>query len=131
MAKITLKGIIHEVGNIEYVGEKEYPKQFIIIFVPEYVDEYGEKKGKDEHWQVTLFGNNVDKFNIQPRNLNAKVKVDLYLKSMKYEGRDGKIGYMINADLASIEYVAAKPQDDSSPVPDSVAANPDDDDLPF
>lgn len=145
MPKIQLNGFIEEVSDIEYVGQNNLSKQAIILMVPGYTDEYGEKKGKDEHYQISLLGDSVDKFNIHPRHVGSKVKTEVYIKSSRYTNKEGKVGYIVNINLASIEFIQsqARPQANQSyqqPVPGSTIVVPDqpqfnpgdnDSDLPF
>ena len=105
MAKTNrLAGIIDFVSDVVSVGEKNTAKQDIVILVPGYVDRYGEKKGKDEYWQVSLFNDQIDKYNLYPHHIGKKVNFELYVRSTRYENREGRIMYIVNNSFASFEF---------------------------
>ena len=102
--KSTLKGIVKEVGPIETVGEKNTKKQRIILFVPGYVDQFGDKKGRDEHWPLDVMGDNVEKLNIQKTAVKQKAEVTVYISGNVFDLKDfAGVGYAINATLAEIK----------------------------
>lgn len=132
MAKISLKGWLVNVGDLVEVGANRTIKQSVIIKVPGWVDQFGEKKGRDEYWEADMLNDAIDKFNIRDHQKNAKVEVELYVNSSWYENKEtGKTGCIVNVRLASIKFLdnVAKTE---APAPVDVSAVPgEDDDLPF
>ena len=138
MAKITLKGFIANVGEIEEVGANKTFKQSVILKVPGYVDQFGEKKGNDEYWDMVLLGaDKIDRFNIQNRHKGAKVSCDVYINSNWYENKaTGKTGCIVNVNLAKIDFLDGSNLPKNEPAkstrqPVDFSADPIDDDLPF
>lgn len=111
MAKLQLKGIIYAVEKPLFVGEKNTEKQLFYLKVPAYVDEFGDVRGRDELWQITVMGDNVRKFNLTTEVFEGKKAiVNLYVNSNYIEPKKGPEGviersemYIVNLNLASIE----------------------------
>ncbi|MCX2473543.1 hypothetical protein OQZ33_04280 [Pedobacter sp. MC2016-05] len=104
MAKLTLKGFVKEVGTIETVGDKATKKQTIIFFIPGYVDQFGDKKGRDEHWPLDVMGDNIAKLNITKDAVEQKAEVIVYVSGNIFQKKDlAGNGYAINANLAEIK----------------------------
>lgn len=117
--KATLKGIIKEVGQVETIGQNAIKKQTIILFVPGYVDQFGDKKGRDEFWPLDIMGDRVSALNIQPSAVKQKAEVTLYITGNAFEKKDQSgTGYTINANLAEIKlmgaYASSAPQPSSN-----------------
>lgn len=131
MAKIQLKGFLVNIGQLEEVGANKTIKQSVILKVPGYVDSFGDKKGNDEYWQIDMLNDAIDKFNIQERHKNAKVKADVYVNSNWWENKTtGKSGCVVNVRMAAIEFVDGAKLANTNPA-NSVSPDPADDDLPF
>lgn len=106
MPKLQLKGFIQEVSKIHFYGEKNFPKQVILLMVPGYVDEFGEKKSPDDFWQISIMGDSIDKFNIHERHVGSKVVIEVYVNSRPYTNKTTQLtGYIVNVSLAKIEFL--------------------------
>lgn len=102
MATTTLKGIVKDVLPIEYYGEtNEGKRQTIVVFVPGYVNGYGEKKSKDEVWGIDIFNNKIEEFGLNSNCISKKVNVEVYLSGREWT-KDDKSGFSISARLKSI-----------------------------
>ena len=118
MPKIPLNGFIEEVGNVHFVGNNNTAKQEILLRVPGYRDEFGEQKGPDDFWKITIMGDKIDKWNIHSRHIGSKVKTEVFINSRQYVSKkDNSIGYMVNVTLATIDFSQnSAPQKASNPV---------------
>lgn len=102
MATTKLKGIVKEVSPIETYGEtNQGRRQTLVVFVPGYVDSYGQKRSNDEEWGIDIFNNKIDEFGLNSNCLSKKVDVEVYLSGRRWE-KDEKSGYSISARLKSI-----------------------------
>lgn len=137
MAKIILKGVVKEITAIETVGTNNTQKQSVILFVPGYVDGFGDKKGIDETWSLDIMGDKIGKFAIQKSAVNQKAECEVYVSSRAYT-KDEKTSHFIGATLAKITLLgasnmtaqgAAELPNHATPVGEG--AGKDDDDLPF
>lgn len=109
MAKIELKGTIVNVFPVEEIGDKKTPKQSIVVFVPAYKDEWGDVKGKDEHWQLDILGkDNIEKmgFNKTFEGMKGTFRVWLNSKLVQSKTPGNPDMYIINASLANTEFKA-------------------------
>lgn len=105
MPKIPLNGFIQEVGNVQFVGNNNTAKQEILLRVPGWRDEFGEQKGPDDFWKITIMGDKIDKWNIHERHIGSRVKTEVFINSRQYTSKkDNSIGYMVNVTLASIDF---------------------------
>lgn len=75
--KVEIKGIVHHVGQVQ-VFEK-FKMQEIIIRKPAYVDEFGDKKGDDQFFPVTLFNTDIEKYDAFNKLAGKKVTAVCYL----------------------------------------------------
>lgn len=102
MAKIELKGMFVSVNPAIVVGENKTLVQKVIFKVPAYTDQFGEKKGKDELWEIQVIGDNVEKHNLTTDLEDKKAILDVFINS-KYittgEGSATRDMYIINAVL--------------------------------
>lgn len=132
MAKIELKGTIQKVGPIQTVGGQGTKKQVVILKVPAFRDQFGDQVGKDEEWELQVFGDRVKNFNLNGALHGKRAKCTVYVNSKKFvKQSDGTEGYAINATLGAIEVVAAaRPAAVPEPAPVGTG-NEADDDLPF
>lgn len=123
MPKATLKGIIQEVTPVETYGtDNQGRRQSIILFVPGYVDQFGDKKGADEHWSIDAYNDKIEAHGLATLQKESRVEVEFYISSRQYDRKDGAgKGYMVSNRLASVTVVAA-------PKP---TAGVDEDGLPF
>lgn len=121
MAKIELKGYVLFVNRPETIGEKQTPKQVLILRVPAFRDEFGDTRGQDEEWPLDILGDNVAKFDLRPEAIGKRAKCTVYLNGQKFTKKaDNTEGWTINARLGAIELLSA--QGDSAPA--SSANNP-------
>jgi len=106
MAKIQLKAVVKTVTSVSSrVGRDNRTNTFqgLIVTVPGYVDGFGEKKGKDEDWEIQLINDTITKHDLLSKNLQGKkVIVDAYLNSNAFI-HNGEQKYALNLNLASIE----------------------------
>lgn len=111
MAKVELKGKIEEITVVYIVGEKGTKKQDLILKVPAYVDAFGDVKGKDEFWQISLMGDTIEKTNLNKDMIGRNAKVAAWLNSNMLPAREPGLAdvYIINAMLAGIEIMPLKP----------------------
>ncbi|MDB4919827.1 hypothetical protein [Mucilaginibacter sp.] len=122
MAKLELKGIVTDVFPVETVGQNQTRKQSLILTVPGYVDEYGDKKGEDELWRLDAIGDKIDALNMPAAN-GKKAKISVFINSKKISKADGSPMYIINVNINKIELAANQAS--------NAAAAPAADDLPF
>ena len=106
MASVILKGKIIHVGSVEFVGEKKTAKQDIILFVPGYTDGFGDKKGIDENWKISIMGKDVQQGGMAPNRVGEKASMKVYLNSKLVPSKTGgEDMYIINAVLAEIQFI--------------------------
>lgn len=103
--KIQLKGIVRTVTPVLTISGssgKTTTKQSLIITVPGYTDSFGEKKSRDENWEIELFNDGITKHKLLERNLQGKkVIVDGFLNSRTYTNGEEK--FAIQLRLADIK----------------------------
>lgn len=102
---IELKGFVEEVTPVvrkESAG-KTTLVQALIVKVPGYTDQFGDKKGEDKLWQFTLFNEAIKK-NALAENVFAgqKVRVEGYLDSKTYNS-GGETKFALNLNLRFVE----------------------------
>lgn len=103
MAKIELKGIVKEITKVENVGKDgTTKKQSLILFVPGYVDGFGEKRGDDEEWSLDIFNKKIEQLNLNDNLLDKKVVCSVYVSSRYFKTNEGKELYIVNSNLADI-----------------------------
>lgn len=134
MAKIILKGIVQGITPVETVGQNNTQKQSLILFVPGYVDGFGDKKGIDETWSPDVLGDKIAKLNLNAQMIGQRAECVVYVSSRAHT-KLGKTAYFIGASLAEIKLLGKSnmpTQGVTAEVPVAgVAAGADDDDLPF
>lgn len=113
MAKIQLKGIVKHVSSVETVGDKGTKKQSVGLFVPGYVDEFGDKKGRDEEWEIDLFNEKITNLGLNNNLVDKRAVVTVYVSSNRVQNRDGKDIFIINANLGDIKLL--EPNQANSP----------------
>ena len=107
--KIKLKALVQSVSEKKTTEKNtEYVK--ILVMVPGYKDDWGDKVGEDEFYEVAAFGKQVDLVpkelignEIDPDKGQLKVVLDCYLNSRKTETEDKKVFYNLNLSLAKWE----------------------------
>lgn len=105
MATVTLKGTIQSVTENEKKSEKFFVQKFTLN-VSGYVDEYGEKTGKDQIFPI----DNINEKAINAKDLasavGAKATVECYLNANEFE-KEGKKQIALNLKLKSIQFANA------------------------
>lgn len=107
MAKIELRGIVKEITKVENVGNQGSKKQSLILFVPGYVDGFGEKRGDDEEWCLDIFNKRIEQLNLNDNLLEKKVVCTVYVSSRFVKLADGKEFYTVNTNLGDISLFEA------------------------
>lgn len=106
--KATLKGFVRNVTPVIIVtpttsGSSPFSKQSIILFIPGFVNEFQEKVGQDETWEIQLINSAITKHNLLDQNLEQKkVECTIYLNS-KSNNSTGEERFNINARLADLK----------------------------
>lgn len=106
MAKIILKGIVKRVmPAVNYgSGSQAGRRQSVILFVPGYTDEFGDKKGQDEEWQLDIFNEKIEKLALNTNLHEKRVEAVVYVNSRKFQKRDtGEDMWMMSANLGSLK----------------------------
>jgi len=106
MAKITLKGIVKHVTTVESygTGSTQGTRQSLILFVPGYVDGWGDKKGQDEEWQLDVFNDKIQRLGLNSNLVDKRVEAVVYVTSKRYKRRDnGADMWMIGATLNEVK----------------------------
>jgi hypothetical protein len=108
--QIELKGFFvkDQAFKEELFGETRVQK--FVFLVPGYVDSFGDKKGKDEFWELSIMGDRIDEFKLPKTILESfKAKVTCYINSkLWYQKEDiqrEKPQFSIYAVVAKIEHV--------------------------
>lgn len=116
MAKITLKGTVKEVKPVQTYGDtNQYRKQSVILFIPGYVNEFGEKMGPDEEWELEASNQRIDTLKIADLQVGERLEVTTYISGVGYDRKDGSgRGYFINARIGDIKS-HGKPDNDDLP----------------
>lgn len=123
MATTIIKGVVKDILPIEHYGEGNVGRrQTLVVFVPGYVDQYGEKKAKDEEWGVDIYNARIEHFALNSNCISKKADVEVYLTGRRWQ-TDEKSGYSVSVTLKSIQLGDAVQIDGIQP--------PTDDDLPF
>lgn len=130
--KAELKGYLQSVGEAVNVGkESTLLKQEIVIMIPGYRDEFGEKKGKDEHWCISILGEDkIKALNLSKEMVRSKVVATVYINSREFTNQNNEVFYNLNVNLSALEF---KSTAGAPATPEAGAASPagNDDDLPF
>ena len=131
MPKIQLNGFLQEISNVQFVGANGTPKQEIILLVPGFTNNFGEKIGQDDLWKISILGESIDKFNLYERHAGSKVKTEVYISSRQYTSKkDNSIGYMVNVNLANIEFLSNGQRTHSNDTPSATETIADPNRLP-
>lgn len=110
MATLSLKGFLTSVLPIEEVGDNKTKIQKVYIMVPGYVNQFQEKIGNDEIWELKVIGENVNKLNLAVGDFDKKkVAVNCFINSrMFYKKEDiskKEPIFNIEAVLSTIEFL--------------------------
>src|SRR5579862_7963649 len=107
MAALELKMIIKGVGEPGVAGdEKKTKKQFVVAHVPGYVDAFGEKKGRDEQWCLTILGDKVDALKADQSMVDKKAVIRFFINSFFVEENDARPSfYSVNCTIDSITII--------------------------
>lgn len=105
MATTSLKGIVKEILPVEYYGEgNSFRKQTLVLFIPGYTNQYGEKKGADQTWGIDVHNEKIEEFGLNSNCIGKKADVEAYLTGKEFDKKEqqGK-WYAISARLKSIK----------------------------
>lgn len=120
--KATIKGIIHAVGPVELVGASQTKKQGVILMIPGYTDSFGDKQGRDEHWQLDVIGDKVSQLNITSAFVGRRAECEVYITGKEYDKKDGSgKGYLYGVNLAKL---TLKEQPQQAAAPQQAAQQP-------
>lgn len=106
--KTTMRGIVHEIGPIEYIGaNNDYPRQRILLYCPANRDQMTQKPlGKDEFFMLDILGTKVDGLNIHDDYKDKVVEVEVRFSGNLYQKKDDKSrGYAINCSLVNMKII--------------------------
>lgn len=96
--------IIQDVQPTETLRDN-LKRQTIILLEPGYVDDFGEKKGRDNQWRVSIYGDRITKFAITSAHVGRKAKVRLAFTSTESIINGGIRKYEVSARLNDIEFI--------------------------
>jgi len=80
-------------------------RQTIILLEPGYVDDFGEKKGRDNQWKESIYADRIQKFGITTAHINRKAKVRLAFTSTESIINGGIRKYEVSARLNDIDLI--------------------------
>lgn len=112
--KTTMRGIVHEIGPIEYIGtNNDYPRQRILLYCPANRDQMTQKPlGKDEFFMLDILGNKVDGLNIHDDFKDKVVEVEVRFSGNLYQkSTDNSRGYAINCSLINMKIITEATED--------------------
>lgn len=102
------RGIVHEIGDIEFTGAKnDYPRQRILLFCPAKKDQHtGKLIGRNEFFMLDVHGNKVEELHIHEGYQDKVVEVEVSFSGNCYQKKDktGR-GYSVNSNLLSIKII--------------------------
>lgn len=102
---IEIKGFIHVVNNqtTTTTTKGSYLKQIIVIRKPGFTDEFGDKKGKDQFFPVTLADDACKKFSAQLVK-DKKVIATCYLNGYEHNSGNGS-QYGLTINLKDLKFL--------------------------
>ena len=107
---VEIKGIARTITDVlsKTSNNKTTRFQSLIVTIPGWTDSFGEKKGKDEDWEVQLINESIEKHNLAAKNLTGqKVIVKAWLNSRTYQA-NGEEKFMLQLNFASVEIFKPK-----------------------
>jgi hypothetical protein len=104
MAVLQLKGKIIAVGGVTEVGQNNLKKQLIHFQIPARRDDFGEVRGEDEIWELSVLGDKIEKLAFKPEMELKKATMNCFINSKTIPKTDEKPEmYIINVVIASFE----------------------------
>ncbi len=107
--KVQFKGILQE-----FMPIKELEKGVVtelIFFKPGYVNEFGDKVGKDEFIPVTVFADKMDDLKAYTGLKDKKCEVSGYLHGRSFEKKDGTgQGFALSLNLKEVKEITQAQQ---------------------
>ncbi len=105
MATTSFKGIVKAVETSNYgEGANTGTRQSIIVFVPGYVNQFGEKKGADNIFQVDQFNDAIKENPISKEDIDRKIELEVWLSGRSYERKDQQgWGYSIGMRVKTMK----------------------------
>jgi single-stranded DNA-binding protein len=85
--KFTQSGIVEEISAIitKTTSASSFRMQTLIIVVPAWTDQFGEKKDKDQFWEFTIYNAAADGEALLSRfQKGDRVTVEAYLNSREF-----------------------------------------------
>ncbi|HWK58139.1 MAG TPA: hypothetical protein VNQ80_12405 [Parapedobacter sp.] len=80
-------------------------RQVIIMMEPGYTDDFGDKKGRDNHWRVSIYGDRIEKFGITAGHIGTKAKARFAFTSTESVINGGIRKYEVSARLNDITFI--------------------------
>ncbi len=102
--KNELKGIVTAISAIATFAKNNTRNQCLDLHCPGYVDEYGDKKSRDEDWTIEIFNDRIEKANLQPTDIGRKAIVTVYIGS-RATVINGIPRNIISATLSEIKFL--------------------------
>ncbi len=112
--KTTMRGIVHEIGPIDYIGaNNDFPRQRILLYCPGQRDQVTKEPiRKDEFFMLDILGKNVDNLNIHDGYHNKVVEVEVRFSGNVYQKADNSgRGYAVNCSLFNMKIIAEATED--------------------
>ncbi|AXH73884.1 MAG: hypothetical protein [Bacteriophage sp.] len=102
--RVTAKVTFKEAGEIKQLENGTVLQR--VIFTEIGRDGFGDPNGKDEDFEVTIFGSEkIDNFNKMKEIRNSdKCEIKMYLNSRKNKAEDGREFLNLNLTLSSITF---------------------------
>lgn len=105
MSKVTMKGFITSVNPVATAQDQKTKYVNIHFVQPAYVDEFGEQKGKESEFKLSVFNDKITKL-LKPEwigrdhvgDKRIKCEVEVYLNGRYIPAKDG-IKEFYNVDL--------------------------------
>lgn len=111
MAKVELKGFFENVGPIEVVGEKGTRVQNAYFLVPGYTDQFGDKVGIDEYWEISVMDKKIDELDLENKITDSrKAHIVFFVNSKIWYAKEDKKkenpNYRLYAVLSDVKHIA-------------------------
>lgn len=97
---VKIRGLLTRVDSPINFKNGQGQFQQVYITKPPYRDEYGEVRGKEKTYPVTLFNNEITTLKLKEK-VGKKVDVDAYLNTIEYQTEKG-LEYQLSLKLKSI-----------------------------
>lgn len=110
MAKFVMKGFFENVGPIEVVGDKNTRVQNVYFMIPGYVDQFGDKVGTDEYWEIGVMDKKIDEFDLVNKISDSrKAEITIFVNSRVWYAKEDaekvKPNYRLYAILSDVKHI--------------------------